>query len=282
MKIFRLATQVPRLVRWGRSSVNPLYHVCSLSRAVAEEENILIKRPLHRNKTLGFYVHPDRDVIYHKTRIPTAAALALESSAYKVLFNLPLDASHKIIVLLAEKQAASAAHEAHRKNGLPYLESKILPFSIQHKLQVYQNPVARLAIPIDDAFCLANKDPADIDNLFTKLNMLFPQLEELICFLWPTIYDGDSLEELEEVTFPDPSGVREGRLSFKQVDLMQGVVTPRQNLLNAGDEELNIPKLTFMRKVYKSKKSMKADKGKGVSGGKIVKKDLKGKGKARA
>lgn len=221
---------------------------------------------MFRKKYYGFYVDPSRDVIYTNRPFPTQAFLNAEERKYNVLFNLPLPGDHPVALELQKRHETDmASNGGIRKRG----------FSIPKKLELYNHSVSRLAIPMDDTLVLTKMHPMWLqpihpDELFTKLNKLFPRLDELILVLFPNLHDGNALEDLKIVDFPVERALENGLYFKVQKTMMERITNYRNVVLHAGN--LNVPRLTFMRNEKRLAEKKKATK---LLGAKAVKNELR-------
>ncbi|CAG8957141.1 hypothetical protein HYFRA_00009342 [Hymenoscyphus fraxineus] len=206
LSIWEFASLTPRLVRWGRQAPPGIYHANRESRRIAlKHTSHLIKRPLYRHLDYCFYFTGTRDILYHLTPLPTAAAMQQE-----------------------------------RRRFTPLTTSG----------------VRRLAIPLDDAFKAAHNTlttgilggPTVPDNLWKKIDKLFPELEELIVLLFPHPKRGDAIADFRVV---DYLGVRTtgvlGVVTGQQFGMMRVVREAWEERVVVGKKVVG--KLTFVKKL---------------------------------
>lgn len=163
--IWKEAAVQPRLVRWGRAPTSGMFRACSASRAIVMQETTLCYTAFNKNEELGFYVNFERDIIYHKTRLPN---LIKTSVPWGRMFN-----------------AWGAQHSS---------EGVLCPS--------WSQDAKRVAIPLDDAFVLGIENaPSHInrEDLWMLLLCTIPNLEELIIMLFPNIQHHHTIEDLMEM-----------------------------------------------------------------------------------
>lgn len=173
LMIWSFVARTPQVIRWGRVQVPVVFHICQNSRHEALKSRTLVMLPSGYNREAGFYVNAEHDILYHRNILPPPPELYAQSE-----------------VDFYKRSPRWVGRYFVRKSyiGVSELQAYIIPS--------WSRPIKHLAIPLVDGHAMAERS----ENLWLKMQVMFPNLEELIFMLKPNLKQRDHMVgDLEEI-----------------------------------------------------------------------------------